>query len=93
MTTVATRVREISGIEDFDIIVTKNGQRVDPTQNGLLGAYPFRKKLKHSKRVSEWRQERFEATYPGYSCDVLNEDGSTAIGQTLLNTVRETYEE
>jgi len=93
MTTVATRARKISDIEDFDIIVTKDGERVDPTLNGVLGEYPFLKKLKHSKRVSEWRAERFEATYPGYSCDVLNEDGSAATPQTLLRTVRETYEE
>jgi len=92
MATVATRVRIISDIEDFDIIVTKDGDRVDPAENGVLGEYPFSKKLKHSKRVSEWR-ERFEKTYPGYSCDVLNADGSPAAAQTLLRTVRETYEE
>jgi hypothetical protein len=66
---------------------------VEPTLNGILGAYPFVNKLKDSKTVSEWRKDRFEATYAGYSCDILNADGSGAAGQTLLRTVRETYEE
>lgn len=92
MTTVQTRVRQISDLEGFDIVVTKDGQRVDPTANGLLGAYGFDRKLTSAKRVSEWRQTRFEVTYPGYSCIVLHEDGSEAPANTLLRTVRETYE-
>lgn len=93
MTTVATRVRAISDLEGFDIQVkTLAGASVPPTNNGTLGQYPFEKKLKGTKTVADWRKERFERTYPGYSCDVLNGDGTTAAPQTALRTVRETYE-
>ncbi|MDO8932343.1 MAG: hypothetical protein Q7U97_08125 [Rhodocyclaceae bacterium] len=94
MTTVATRVREIGDKEGFDIIVTHKGTPVNPAENGVLnGGYPFEKKLKGTKTVSDWKKERFETTYPGYSCDVLKGDGDVATGQTSLETVRASYEE
>lgn len=92
MTTVQTRARQIAEVEGFDIIVTQAGAAVDPKQNGVLGAYDYRKALKHSKTVSDWKNERFQPSYPGYSCDVLLEDGTVAAGQTSLRTVRESYE-
>lgn len=94
MTTVATRARNIADIEGFDIQVTRNGNPIDPKENGVLnGPYGFEKKLKHTKTVSEWKQERFEKAYPGYSCNVLTAEGEVAAGNTLLRTVRESYEE
>lgn len=95
MTTVATRAREISDKEGFDIIVkNKKGRVVKPTKNGILnGSYRFEKKLKGTKTVQDWKKERFETTYPGYSCDVLKADGTTAAGNAKLETVRKTYEE
>lgn len=92
MTTVQTRTRQIAELEGFDIVVTQNGAPVDPRQNGVLGPYDYLKALKHSKTVSDWKIERFQTSYPGYSCDVLLEDGSVAPGQTTLRTVRESYE-
>jgi hypothetical protein len=93
MTTILTRVREIAEKEGFDIVVTRGGKRIDSTENGVMGKYDFDKKLKGSKTVSEWIKERFERTFPGLSCEVLNADGTVAIGQTKLETVRSTYEE
>jgi len=93
MTTIQTRMRQIADLEGFDIIVTRDDEPVDPTINGVLGGYPFGRKLKHSKTVADWSHDRFEATYPGYSCRVLLEDGTVAAPQTSLRTVRETYEE
>ena len=93
MTTVQTRTRRIADTEGFEITVRQNGRVVDPTENGVLGPYPFQKALKHTKTVSDWKRDRFEASYPGYTCDVLLDDGSAASGQTSLRTVRESYEE
>ncbi len=94
MTTVATRTREISDKEGFDIIVTRKGRPVKPAKNGVLeGSYPFERKLSGTRTVNEWKKERFAKTYPGYSCDVLKGDGKSAVGQTNLQTVRATYEE
>lgn len=93
MTTVQTRVRRIAEIEGFEITVRQNGSTISPTQNGILGDYPFQKMLKHTKTVADWKRERFESSYPGFTCDVLLDDGSPAPGQTTLRTVRESYEE
>jgi hypothetical protein len=57
----------------------------------MLGSYPFGQNLKDSKTVNDWKKERFEATYPGYTCKVLMGNGRIAKGQTNLKTVRNSY--
>jgi hypothetical protein len=93
MVTVATRARRISEREKFDIMVKRNVKPVAVTKNGVLGTYEYMKALKSDKTVAQWREDRFEASYPGYTCDVLLGDGSVAIGQTKLSTVRDSYED
>jgi hypothetical protein len=92
MVTVATRVRGISDREGFDIVVKHNKKAVDVKKNGLLGAYDYKKKLKATKTVNEWKKERFEVSYPGYTCDVLMGDGTVAVGQKSLQSVRDSYD-
>ena len=92
MTTVATRTRQIGELEGFDIVVTQNGQPVDLKANGVLGAYDFARAARDAWTVNRWRQDRFQAAYPGFSCDVLMDDGTPATGQMLLRTVRESYQ-
>lgn len=58
-----------------------------------LARIPFSKKLKGTKTIADWKRDRFEASYPGMTCDVLNADGQIVPPQTLLRSVRETYEE
>jgi hypothetical protein len=91
MTTVATRARRIADIEGFDIIVKYDGVPVPPTDNGVLGSYPYEKMANSAWTVADWKAKRFEATYVGFSCDVLREDGSIAPGQARLDSVRESY--
>lgn len=91
MTTVQTRVREISDKEGFDITVKRSGKPISLRRNGVLKPYPFRRKLKDSATVEDWRRERFEATYGGYKCDVLKGDGTIAPGQMKLKALRATY--
>ena len=92
MTTVLTRIYQIFACEGFSIVVKnkRTGRRITLGRHGILGQYPFNRKLKDSATVADWRA-RFEETYPGYSCDVLKADGKKASGQTLLGTVRDTY--
>ena len=92
MTTVLTRVNEIFVREAFSIVVRhkRTGNRVQTGRNGILGPYPFSRKYKGTATVAVWR-DRFEDTYPSYTCDVLKTDGTVASGQTLLDTVRDTY--
>lgn len=91
MTMVVTRVREISDREGFDIIVTRRGKPISVKRNGVLDKYPFDRKLKGSATVETWRRDRFEAAYPGYSCEILMGNGKTARGNTNLKTVRDSY--
>lgn len=92
MTTLATRIRALSDLEGFDIQVFDNeGSPADPKTNGLP-AYPYEKKARSSITVSDWKA-RFRKAYPGYTCEVLNADGSIAHGNTKLESVRQTYEE
>ncbi len=93
MVTVQTRARQVAQIEGFDVTVTRNGKAIEPSENGILGSYPFDRKLTGSKTVADWKRDRFEKTYHGYSCRVHYENGTEAPGQTLLSTVRSTYEE
>lgn len=93
MTTVQTRSHQIAGIEKFEIVVKQHGEPVDLKSNGLMGPYGWTKALKSSKTVYQWKNERFCVEYPNLDCDVLFDDGNVAPGQTLLSTVRQSYEE
>jgi hypothetical protein len=91
MTTVQTRVREISNKEGFDIIiVTRNGKPVKTTRNGVLGPWVHRNKTRDTHSVSDFRV-KFEQAYPGYSCDVMDGTGRKAHGNMFLKQVRATY--
>lgn len=97
MVMLITRMHEIANREGFEIEVFKPVTKGVPRylltrKNGVLGPYPFRRKLKDTKSVSDWKKERFEPTYHGYSCKVLMGNGEIATGQTSLKTVRKSYE-
>jgi hypothetical protein len=91
-----TRMHEIAQREGFEIEVFRPVKKGVPRYilvktNGVLGPYPFARKLKDTKSVKDWKKERFEPTYPGYSCKVLMGNGKIATGQTSLKTVRKSY--
>ena len=93
MTTVATRVRQISNKEGFDIqVLSRNRRPVRVTLNGRLGPWPHTRKSKGAMTVAEFK-EKFGRTYPGYHCSVLTADGHMARGNTLLDSVRRSYTE
>jgi hypothetical protein len=96
MVMLATRINEIAKREGFLIEVYRKTGKGTPRyilgrKNGVLGSYPFKKKLKDNKTVHDWKKERFEPAFPGYTCHVLKGDGKTAIGHTSLGTVRHSY--
>ena len=93
MTNLATRMGELRGQEGFDVEMIDNmGNVVDPEESGFP-EYKFGRRAKGSMTVSEWKEKRFHPTYRGYSCRVLNSDGTEANGNKKLQTVRETYKE
>ncbi len=93
MTTLATRIRALSDLEDFDIeVLDLNGNSVDPKTNGFA-KYDFDRRARGSMTVSDWKNKRFINAYGGFTCRVLNADGTEAHGNAKLESVRSTYEE
>lgn len=94
MVMLLTRMRQIANREGFEIEVFRKSRHRRPLlvhKNGVIGPYPFAKKLKETKTVNDWKTERFEKAYPGYTCDVLKGNGTVAAPQTSLKTVRKSY--
>lgn len=56
-----------------------------------FNSYPYSNAAPRSYTVAEWREKRLEKTYAGITADVLDGDGRTVHGRTLLSSVRESY--
>ena len=64
MTTLATRVRKLSDLEGFDIIVTTpSGDPVDPKTNGFKD-YAYDRKARSTITVNAWIEKRFGKNLP-----------------------------
>lgn len=87
MTKLATRKAQIESLEGFKIEIFDGfGKKADLDAQGLP-AYGFQRKAAGTMTVISWKG-RFHQSYPGYTCDVLHEDGSVAHGNTKLSSVR-----
>jgi len=53
--------------------------------------YASQKAAAHNASVADWKRNRFEPEYPGFTCEVLDGNGRVVPGNTLLSTVRDTY--
>lgn len=87
MTKLATRKKEIEELEGFSIDIFDGfGNPVDLETHGLP-AYGYKNRAAGSMTVLSWKN-RFQQSYPGYTCDVLHKDGSVAHGNTKLENIR-----
>ncbi len=92
MTTLMKRVRELSDLEGFDVeVMDLDGRLANMKVNGEA-RYDYERAASGSITVSDWKEQRFGKAYPRYKCNVLNSDGTVAHGNTLLSTVRSSYE-
>ena len=88
MTKLATRKREIEQLEGFSIeIFDGAGNPADLNMQGVP-PYQYNRKAPDNMTVIKWKSTRFQQNYPGFTCDVLNGDGSVAHGNTKLGNVR-----
>lgn len=87
MTKLSTRQSEIQAIEGLTIQIFDSQGNVAPPGTPGLPAYQFKKKLKGTATVVQYRA-RLQAAYPGYTCDVLDEKGEAAHGNTQLKKLR-----
>jgi hypothetical protein len=82
----------IAHVEGFNVRIRhgRDGRDVR-SDKGNVKQYSFKRALKHSKSVKDWREGRFVRSYPGYAVEVLRADGSVAHGRSLLGNVRDGY--
>lgn len=86
--------KQIRTLEGFDVHITLADGRAVPTARRFqpyVGL--FKKGAKQSWTVQEWKGKKFYPSYEGLEVSVLRGDGSQAVGQTVLRTVRESYYE
>lgn len=92
LATIKQVEKRISDVEGFAVRIRHGRDHRDVrSDKSHVKQYPYRRALKHSRNVKDWREGRFAYTYPGYEVDVVNADGRVAHGRTLLGTVRDSY--
>ena len=87
---VETVEKRIANLEGFDVKFLDNGKDVHGNKENTP-QYPFTYAAKNDMTVAEWKETRFQQTYPGYDVAVLDGNGSKVPGQTRLSTLRESY--
>ncbi len=95
MATIKRVENQIASLEGFDVVfVTQDGRDVRGDRAGIPGfSNKFENRAPGRMTVEAWRDRRFRFIYPGFDAAVLLADGSHARGNTLLETVRASYED
>ena len=89
---IGTLEMKIARVEGFQVRVHLDGRNVRSDREGMP-PWPYEKAARDGWSVAHWKQERFTSLYPGFHVEVLDGDGSPVeFGQTLLETVRESYD-
>lgn len=84
--------KRIWDVEDFDVTIHHaDGRDMRGDKTGIP-MYPYSRKAK-DMTVANWIDQRFSPNYPGLEVDVLYGWEDPAAGNTLLSTVRESYED
>ena len=80
---------DICAIEGFEVVFTSpDGADVS---NRRVDDYPYQRAARATWTVSQWKQERFAATYPDFGVDVFDPEGNLVHGKTLLSSLRQRY--
>lgn len=92
MATIKQVEKRVFDVEGFSVRIRHGRDSRDVrSDKAMVKQYGFRRALKHSKSVKDWRDGRFARAYPGFVVDVLDSHGRIAHGRTLLSTVRDSY--
>ncbi len=84
--------KRIWDIEEFAVTIRHgNGNDMRGDRTGVP-MYPYSRASK-DMTVSAWRETRFAPNYPGLEVDVLDGTNASVPGNTLLSTVRASYED
>ena len=93
MPSVKTVERQIGNREGFDVTIRHpDGRDARGDRRGLPG-YAFERAARDAMTVADWKDRRFSQYYSGWEVDVLDANGDSVAGNTLLRTARESYED
>ncbi len=83
--------KRVWDIEQFDVTIRHaDGRDMRGDRNGVP-MYNYDRMAKNSMTVADWKGQRFNPQYPGFTVDVLDGNGQSVAGNTLLSNVRDSY--
>jgi hypothetical protein len=93
MMKVGTLEMKIGRVEGFQVRVHYPDSRNVRSDREGMPSWPYERAARDSLSVARWKRDRFISLYPGFDVEVLDGDGQIIEhGQTLLETVRESYD-
>ncbi len=85
--------KTIWDVEGFEVHFHQNGRDVHALRPNIP-RYPYTKMAKHTMTVNDWKEGRFNQSYPGYDAIIFDGNGTeVTAGQTQLASLRDTYSE
>lgn len=93
MSLVKNVEKRIWDVEQFDVIIKhEDGRDMRGDKQGIP-MYDKSRMAKGQMTVSDWKAQRFHPAYAGLDVDILNGLGEPVAGNTLLSSVRDSYED
>ena len=85
--------RNIEDTEGFEVnFLHPDGTDVKGHKK-IQGDYSYEQKAPHRYTASNWKENRFKSNFPGFDVEVLDGEGEPVLGNTRLDTVRDSYKE
>jgi hypothetical protein len=84
--------KRIWDVEQFDVVIMHDGKDIRGDKQGIP-MYDKSRMAKGNTTVAAWKTQRFHTAYPGLEVEILDGLGQTVPGNTLLSSVRESYED
>lgn len=93
MSTVGEFERQVLELEGIRVkLVHPSGRKVRKDKDGLP-PYKYERAARSSWTVKTWLRHRIRGSRNGFAVEVLDGRGDPVWGNTLLSTVRATYEQ
>ena len=91
MPSLKTVQKRMFRIEGFEVAFRHPDGRAMRGDRSGVPQYEYQRKAKDNITVAAWKNQRFFPNYAGFEVEVLNGQGESVPGKTLLSTVRDSY--
>ena len=85
--------RRIGNVEQFNVRIRHLDGRNVRSDMDNIPQYHFERAARDAMTVADWIEQRFRPSFPGFGVQVLDGNGEVAHGNTLLENVRDSYED